>query len=76
MFFADGHMLTMSEVGAMQRCYRTGGSPVLTVIGAALLIAGAVVLFVCIPGWAWCGVIGVILIAAGFLLVKLGSAGR
>lgn len=69
-------MITMSEVGAMQKCYRTGSSTVLTLVGAALLIAGVAVLFVCIPVWAWCGVIGLLLIAAGLGLVKLGSAGR
>lgn len=66
----------MSEVGAMQKCYRTGGGPVLNAIGAALLIAGAAVLFVCIPCWAWCGMIGLALIAAGLLLIRLGNAGR
>lgn len=60
----------------MEKCYPTGRSVPLILAGAALLLAGVVVVFVCIPGWAWCGLIGLALIAAGFVLVRLGSAGR
>ncbi len=45
-------------------------------IGYALLLAGAVLLFVCIPGWAWLAVIGVGLMAAGWLVLKVCSAWR
>jgi len=60
----------------MEKCYPKGPSIVLLAAGAVLLLVGAVVLFVCIPHWAWCGLIGLVLIAVGLVLVKLGSAGR
>ncbi|MBR6571853.1 MAG: hypothetical protein IKK75_15510 [Clostridia bacterium] len=45
-------------------------------IGYALLAIGIVVLFVCIPGWAWAALLGVLLIAAGLAVLKLSNAWR
>ncbi len=45
-------------------------------IGYALLAAGIILLFTCIPGWAWLALIGVALIAAGWLVLKMCSTWR
>ena len=42
------------------------------VLGVVLIAAGLVLLFLCIPGWAWAAMIGAALVAAGFWLVTLG----
>ena len=45
-------------------------------IGYVLLAAGIILLFVCIPAWAWLALLGVGLIAAGWLILKLCSVWR
>lgn len=50
------------------RCYRGGG---LNVLGAVLAAAGLILLFMCIPGWAWAALAGILLIAAGYVLIRL-----
>lgn len=60
----------------VQRCYPAGKSTALTVAAYALLALGVLLLFVCIPCWAWLALIGLGLIAAGLLLLKLNSAWR
>lgn len=55
-----------------KRCYRSSALPAL---GAVLIGVGLVLLFVCIPGWAWLALTGLVLIVAGAVLVRLG-AGR
>lgn len=60
----------------MQRCYPAGKNAALTVVAYALLALGVLLLFVCIPCWAWLALIGLGLIAAGLLLLKLNSAWR
>lgn len=62
--------------GPVQRCYPSGKSTALTVAAYALLALGVLLLFVCIPCWAWLALIGLGLIAAGLLLLKLNSAWR
>jgi hypothetical protein len=37
-----------------------------------MVIAGLVLLFLCIPGWAWAALIGAGLIAVGFWLLTPG----
>lgn len=58
------------EGRAYKRCYRSSTLPIM---GVVLMGAGLLLLFVCIPGWAWLALTGVALIAAGFALVKLGG---
>lgn len=41
-------------------------------LGVVMIAAGLVLLFLCIPGWAWAAMIGAALVAAGFWLVTLG----
>jgi len=50
------------------RCYKGGGLPVL---GVALVAAGLILLFMCIPGWAWAALAGLLLIGVGYVLIRL-----
>ncbi|MGN0746804.1 MAG: hypothetical protein ACI4ML_09025 [Aristaeellaceae bacterium] len=43
----------------------------LAVVGVILLAAGLLLMFLCIPGWAWAALAGVLLIAAGCALIHL-----
>ncbi len=57
------------------RCYPARRGP-LELLGYALIAVGAVLLFCCIPCWAWVALIGVALVAAGVLLLSLSPSGR
>ena len=48
----------------------------MTFIGFAALTAGILLLFVCVPRRIWLALLGVGLIAAGWLLLKLSDAWR
>ena len=78
MFEAVLHRIALSEVRAMPqaavRAYPCRSCA--SLIGYALLAAGVILLFVCIPGWVWLALTGVGLIAAGWLILKLCSAWR
>lgn len=56
------------------RCYRDPNR-LLQIIGGALVAVGLLLLFLCIPGWAWAALAGIVLVAAGVLLIRL-SGGR
>lgn len=57
------------------RCYRQGNGALIA-LGAALVALGLLLLFLCIPGWAWAALVGTLFIGAGYLLIRLGrSAG-
>ncbi len=60
----------------MEKCYPAGNNLPLTIAGYALLALGVVLLFACVPCWAWLAFLGVGLIAAGLLLLKLSKAWR
>ena len=60
----------------MQKCYRTGLSKPLLIAGYAALALGVILLFVCVPCWAWLALIGVILVAVGLFLIKISNTGR
>lgn len=45
--------------------------PTLLIIGAVLLALGLLLMFLCIPGWAWAVLAGIALIAAGYALIRL-----
>ena len=60
----------------MEKCYPSGQSPALVIVGYVLLGLGAILLFLCVPGWIRPALVGVGLIAAGLLLLRLGKAGR
>ena len=60
----------------MEKCYPTNRNTPLAVAGYVLLAAGIVILFVCIPHWAWLALLGVGLIALGWIVLRLSSAWR
>ena len=43
-------------------------------LGCGLIAAGLLLLFLCIPGWAWAALAGTALICAGWALI--GTCGR
>ena len=59
-----------------ERCYPGGGNKIASILGYLLLAAGVILLFCCIPCWAWLALIGVCLMAVGILLLKIGRAWR
>lgn len=60
-----------------KRRLRCGGcNGCCSLVGVVLLAAGLLVLFLCIPDWAWLALLGVALIAAGCLLIKRAMTGR
>ena len=61
---------------AYVRCYPNQGSKVLQIVGLVLIGIGLLLLFLCIPGWAWAALIGIALILAGYLLLRLSGIGR
>ena len=58
-----------------EKCYPVG-SKALTIAGIALLAIGILLVFCCIPAWAWLALLGVLLMAAGFVLLGISHAGR
>ena len=45
-------------------------------VGVVLIALGLLLLFLCIPGWAWAALGGIVLVAAGWLLLRLGQGRR
>ena len=39
-------------------------------IGCGFIVAGLLLLFLCIPGWAWMALAGAALVTAGWALIK------
>ena len=62
--------------GPVEKCYPSGQNNFLTIAGIAALILGVLLLFICIPSRVWLAFVGVVLIAAGWLLLKLSKAWR
>lgn len=54
------------------RQWYPGGS-LLPVVGAVLIGLGLILLFVCIPGWAWVALAGLGMIAIGYALIAVGK---
>lgn len=53
-----------------QRSYRQSARTA-QIIGMALIGCGLLLLFLCIPGWAWAALAGCLLVAAGLLLIRV-----
>lgn len=72
------HRMAVSEVKlmpqTMHRSYPCQSG--FKVVGYVLLALGIVLLFVCIPSWAWLALLGVLLIAAGWLILRMCSTWR
>ena len=60
----------------VEKCYPSGSNTVLSIAGYVLLAVGILLLFICIPRRVWLALIGVLLIAAGWFLLKLSNAWR
>ncbi|MBQ8150538.1 MAG: hypothetical protein IJ041_08475 [Clostridia bacterium] len=58
-----------------QKCY-PGSRKALRIAGIVLLAAGILLVFCCIPAWAWLALLGVLLMAAGFVLLRISQTGR
>lgn len=54
-----------------RRCYPHASA--LPVVGVVLAGIGLILLFACIPGWAWAALAGLLLIAVGYGLIRLGK---
>ena len=76
-FFIFDTYPVLSEVTAMpyERCYPSQNKA-LTIAGCILLVTGILLLFLCIPVWAWLALFGILLIAAGFVLLRISQSGR
>lgn len=60
----------------VEKCYPAGKNTPLMIVGYALLALGVLLLFLCIPCWAWLALLGLGLIVAGALLLRLSKAWR
>ena len=60
----------------VEKCYPSGKNTPLKIVGYALLALGVLLLFLCIPCWAWLALLGLGLIVAGALLLRLSKAWR
>ncbi len=58
-----------------EKCYPSN-SKALTLAAYALLAIGIVLVFLCVPAWAWLALLGVLLMAAGFVLLQISQSGR
>lgn len=58
------------------KCYPSDNNVVLMIVGYAFLLVGVILLFVCIPGWAWVALLGLVFLIAGYLLLKISRAWR
>ena len=59
-----------------EKCFPTGESKPTALIGYGFVVVGVILLFCCIPCWAWVALIGVGLICLGALLLKISRAWR
>ena len=55
-----------------QRSYRQSVKTA-KLIGFSLIGLGLLLLFLCIPGWAWAALAGCLLVAAGLLLIRVSG---
>lgn len=58
------------EDQARVQCYPTGKSLILRIAGYILMAAGAVLILLCVPVWAWLAAIGGALIFLGVLIER------
>ena len=52
------------------QCYPSVRTAALRVAGAVLIAAGAVLVLLCVPVWAWIAAIGAALIGLGLVLMR------
>lgn len=61
---------------AYERCYPAMENRFAAIAGYVLIVVGVILLFICIPGWAWVALLGVVLMAAGLLLLRFSNTWR
>ncbi len=61
---------------AKTACYPSGNRVLPEIAAYCLLAIGALLLFLCIPGWAWAALIGCLFIVAGIILLKISQVRR
>ena len=67
----------MTEVpNVYERCYPAAENKIAAIAGYVLIAIGIILLFCCIPGWAWLALLGVVLLAAGVLLLRISRTWR
>ncbi len=59
-------------VGAMRGRFCGGGSRPTGCWGVGFMVAGLLLLILALPGWLWMALIGLVLIAVGFFLLRFG----
>ncbi|MEG0049259.1 MAG: hypothetical protein RSE58_02990 [Clostridia bacterium] len=59
-----------------EKCYPAGTNQPLMFVGYALIALGVILLFACIPCWAWLALLGVGLMAVGVVLLRFSKAWR
>lgn len=65
-------MRRRNDPGKHHPTVRVRDAAELRLLGVVLIAAGMVLLFLCIPGWAWAALIGAALVVAGYLLLMGG----
>lgn len=50
--------------------YPSKGGKITRIIGIVLIVAGVILIILCVPLWAWLSLIGAALIIAGLLLLR------
>ncbi|MBQ8200736.1 MAG: hypothetical protein IJZ74_03090 [Clostridia bacterium] len=55
-----------------QRRYRGCDDSGGRILGSVMIAAGLLLLFLCIPGWAWAALAGAALVALGYWLIQCG----
>ena len=58
------------------KCFPASTNKVFEIVGYVLLVLGIILLFFCIPGWAWLAVLGLALMIAGYFLLRLSNTWR
>ena len=53
-----------------EKCYPGSGGALRRIAGIALILLGVLILFLCVPFWAWWGLLGAALIVIGFTLTR------
>lgn len=59
-----------------EKCFSTGKSKAVIIAGYGLIVTGVILLFCCIPCWAWVALIGAGMMIVGVLLLKISRAWR
>ena len=59
-----------------EACYPSGNRKPLEILGYILIAVGVILLFCCIPCWAWWALIGVALVVVGYFLLKFSKTWR